>query len=132
MINEPATTIIIRREVKNASGKLLIRAMSLINEPTEEIISWNSRLQLDFENDTDINPVNYLLFNDTDVTSLTTWFQGLADHEYRLRRYTLSLVIGCHVDGEAHLTHQLPHRTVRGRNPVQSTSAIEKYGSLIW
>ena len=61
----------------------------------------NSRLHLDFENDTDINPVNYILLNDADVTSLTTWFQGLADVDYRLRRYTLSLVIGCHVDGEA-------------------------------
>lgn len=62
-------------------------------------LAWNLVL-LDFENETDINPVNFIIFSDADVTSLTTWFQGLADLEYRLRRYTLSLVIGCHVDGE--------------------------------
>ena len=87
--------------MKNAPDKLVIQAMSLITEPAEKIISWNSRLHLDFENQTDVNPVNYIVFSYAEITGLTTWFQSLADLEYRLRRYTLSLVIGCHVDGEA-------------------------------
>ena len=82
MINEPATTRITTREVKNASDKLLIRAMNLINEPTDEIISWNSHLYLDSENETDLNPENFIVFSDSDVTSLTTWFQGRSNLEY--------------------------------------------------
>ena len=53
------------------------------------------------ENETDVNPENFIIFNETDVTSLVTWFPSLSNLEYRLRRYTLSLVIGCHVDEDA-------------------------------
>ena len=34
-------------------------------------LAWNLVL-LDFENETDINPVNFIIFSDADVTSLTT------------------------------------------------------------
>ena len=101
MINKPATTRIIIREVKNTSDKLLIRAMNLITDPTDKIISWYSHLFWDTENETDVNPdSNFILFNDSDVIGLVNWFQGLSNLDYRQRRYTLSLVIECHVDQE--------------------------------
>ena len=101
MNNEQGTTRITLKEVKNGSDKLLIRAMNLITDPTNQQMSWSSHLFMDQDNETDINPVNFILFSDCDITNLVTWYQGLADREYKLRRYTLSLVLGCHVDGEA-------------------------------
>ena len=102
MMNEQEyTTRITRKLVKNGSDKLVIQAMSLITKPDEEIMSWNSRLHFDFENQTDVNQVNHIVFGDEDVTGLIAWFQSLGDLEYRLRKYSLSLVVGCIVDNEA-------------------------------
>ena len=67
-----------------------------------------TRIFLDNVNETDVNSEIFILFT---VTGLLNWFQGLLNLEYRKRRYTVSLVIGCHVDQEAlvsflHLTSE--------------------------
>ena len=33
-------------------------------------------------NETDVNPENFILFNDSDVTGLVNWFQGLSNLDY--------------------------------------------------
>ena len=119
MNEQEYTTRITRKLVKNTSDKLVIQAMSLITKPDEEIMSWNSRVHFDFENQTDVNPVNHIVFGDEDVTGLVAWFQSLADLEYRLRKYSLSLVVGCIVDNEAMVSF-VPMTSERSFHPRES------------
>ena len=43
----------------------------------------NASSFLDTENETDIDPENLIIFSDSDITSLVTWYQGLANLEYK-------------------------------------------------
>ena len=96
--------------------------MNLITDPTDQIIPWCSHLFLDTENETDVNPENFILFADSDVTSLVNWFQGLSNLDYRQRQYTLSLVIGCYVDKEALVTIRGRHESSQMQSMTASTT----------